>query len=255
MPQTECTLTPKSAANATDPAQWQCRNCLCQNTNRFCSQCGQAHAQVLQILPLLRQASAQVLDIDSPWRRTLSDLIRHPAKMMLDYFAGARKRYVNPVFFILIVGTVHWFVLHTFVSDLARTLVAEEAAQKYVERILSAMGYLAVIAALPAAWLIAKIGKQFSAAEYYVAMVYNYGLVLLIMPVFYLVKFHHWPWFSALNFLMICVWFVFVFSQFHIRKWHGGVIGLLSYIFLYLFVIIFSAMLVLGERFIESIMK
>ena len=72
----------------------------------YCSQCGQRVRPRLTVPGLVAEAAQHVLSLDSGLLRTAVDLVRRPAGLIRDVFAGRTVRYAGPVRYFLVAVTV-----------------------------------------------------------------------------------------------------------------------------------------------------
>ena len=84
-----------------------CATCGAALAGPFCAQCGQkVRAGRLTLASVLQETAQQVLSLDSGLLRTAVDLVRRPAGLIRDVFAGRTVRYAGPVRYFLIAVTV-----------------------------------------------------------------------------------------------------------------------------------------------------
>ena len=76
----------------------ECANCGKMFSGAFCPACGQkADTGRLSLKTLTANLFRVIYDMDSKVWRTILDLTRNPGQVALDYIAGGRVRYINPV--------------------------------------------------------------------------------------------------------------------------------------------------------------
>lgn len=98
-----------------------CKNCKVQlaNDNGFCQDCG---ARVIQerisLKFLFKEFTDKVLSIDNRLLKTFFHLISKPHVVIDSYIRGVRKRYFNPVSYLLISITLSGIYLYFF-KDIA----------------------------------------------------------------------------------------------------------------------------------------
>jgi len=94
-----------------------CKNCEHPlNENEFyCEHCGaKVITDRLTIRALLNQLSTDVLGWDNKYLKTVVDILVRPKKMFEAYLGGTRKRYMNPLAFMLIGLTISIFIFNSF---------------------------------------------------------------------------------------------------------------------------------------------
>jgi len=158
-----------------------CPNCGSDMSGRYCSSCGQAaiHGR-LDAHAVLHDAWHAFTHADIGLVRLIRGLATRPAATYAAYFAGARKQFANPVFFLLLVEGLY-VVLVTLVMQhqmevLGRTpqLVAE-----LVVRQADKLKYLFGIPVLSgAAWLLFR--RAYTFAEIVVFWLFCLAFVTLV---------------------------------------------------------------------------
>ena len=109
-----------------------CKNCnyILQVEDTFCSCCG---AKVIRgrmsIRLMVDQLMTEVFGWDNKYFRTLRDLIVRPRVMLQSYLDGTRKRYMNPLGFMIIGLTVSLFIFNVFHDQYLEVSVASQKAQ------------------------------------------------------------------------------------------------------------------------------
>jgi hypothetical protein len=228
-----------------------CLNCGAARGGQFCSHCGQRKAKNLQIAVVLREAGRQFLDLDSPWLRTLRELTVRPSSVVLNYAAGARKSYVNPVFYLLVAATLQLLIVKMFDVNLLPAMRQDESVRPFVELVLGSLGYLVVIAGLPAAFLLGILSSGRTAGEHYVALMFGRAHLILFVAVCYVFGLQNLHYWFALDLLFGALWFMHIFSGLETPRWRGALNGLLAHVLLTIFLVVSGALLVIGYIQIE----
>ncbi|MBK6775579.1 MAG: DUF3667 domain-containing protein [Flavobacteriales bacterium] len=82
-----------------------CLNCDEPLNGRFCSYCGQvASTQRLTIGGLMREVWLKFTNTEEGLPHLLRELYRHPARVCRHMVEGRRKRYSNPLSFVLVTA-------------------------------------------------------------------------------------------------------------------------------------------------------
>jgi len=209
----------------------RCPNCDATLTARFCAECGQRRPRRVEAWRLAREAVAALLDVDGPWLRTVRDLTLRPGEALRAYLAGARKRYVNPMLYLVGTATVYLFAVHALGVDLLAAQGLPETARANYELILRLLGYLGLLGALLAAWVLGPLWRATTVGERYVVLIYTYGHVALLKPLLFAAGLPHLPHWAWIDRLLVAAWFGFVFARLRGDGWHKGLgLGLLAYV-------------------------
>lgn len=97
-----------------EPApEHRCPNCDAPAADAYCSRCGQGqHDRLRTSLPaLVREAFAELLDLDAKVAVTLRTLVRRPGLLTTEYLAGRRARYVRPLRLYLTLSVLYFVVV------------------------------------------------------------------------------------------------------------------------------------------------
>jgi hypothetical protein len=157
-----------------------CPNCSAPLASPYCGQCGQKapHGR-LDLHELAHEGWHAITHLDGGLPRLLKGLATHPGRVYAEYLAGARKRYFNPVFFLLlaagssiVLGTA---ALKRYVALMGRTnqVVAETVvlqADKY--RYLLSIPLIVLLS-----WLVSRPRYHF--AEVAVFWLFCIGFVIV----------------------------------------------------------------------------
>jgi len=171
--------------NATRDEVGPCDNCGAPLAGEYCGACGQRRARRLDAARVLREGLGQVLDADNAWWTTLRELTLRPGPTVRRYVAGERKRFVNPILYMLSAATVFLVVFKGLGIDIGSVqgATADEAAN--LGFLMGAIGYLVLIGALPVAWAMTLVLRQQTTGELYVLLVYGYAQIALLQSLLY----------------------------------------------------------------------
>lgn len=174
-----------------------CLHCGTRLVGAHCHVCGQKRAQRLAFGRLLRDGWAKVLDLDLRFPRTLVHLVRDPGGLARRYVDGERVTWSNPLFVLVVIATLYAFLIHAFDVPLISPFGQQSAnaARSGAGQILAVLGYLMVLALVPAAWAQARVLRRHgpTAAECYVLLVNAYSLQLLVALVLIVTGALHTP--------------------------------------------------------------
>ena len=89
-----------------------CPNCSAKMAGRYCYDCGQKDiGERLNSKILLSNAFEALTEMDSKIWRTLRELTLRPGQVALNYVAGERARYINPIKYFITILTVYLTIL------------------------------------------------------------------------------------------------------------------------------------------------
>ena len=86
-----------------------CANCMAPVKEAYCSKCGQrSDTSRIMLSHLLKSGLTALLELESKLWVTLRALLTNPGKLALEFTAGARVRFVNPIklFFIAVAVAI-----------------------------------------------------------------------------------------------------------------------------------------------------
>lgn len=96
-----------------------CKNCDAPITGDFCSACGQkAHIDRISVRHLFHELIHILTDADKGFLLLMKELPRRPGLVAKGYIQGQRKKYFNPLMFLVITGGASVFLTHEFGSPL-----------------------------------------------------------------------------------------------------------------------------------------
>lgn len=163
-----------------------CLNCGAPLGGAFCSACGQKRAAPLATPRVLREGLGKLLDADNAWWTTLRELSLRPGPTVRRYVAGERKRFVNPLLYLLTMATVMLLVTTALGVDIANVQAVAEENRGRFALVFRSIGYLALLGALPVAWAMRLVlrGKH-TVGELYVLLLYSYAQLVLLQALMY----------------------------------------------------------------------
>lgn len=181
-----------------------CLNCNSKlNTNdSYCSGCG---AKVVIDRPTFKgfvsEFGERVFTLDNSLFRTIATLISHPSKVVNGYLDGLRKRYVDPIRFLLLAvtfsGVNAFLVKRGFFGeiDINRYIENVEQDDAQAEMFVNLMNFLIdynnviMFLTIPILALISKIVfydlKKYSLFEHNVIYSYTYSLCAIFATIAY----------------------------------------------------------------------
>jgi hypothetical protein len=157
-----------------------CPNCSAPCATPYCGACGQKvpHGR-LDVHEVAHDAWHAIAHLDAGLPRLIRGLATRPGRVYAEYLAGARKRYFNPVLFLLMASGAYIVLgtaaLNRYVSVMGRSnqTVAEAAvlqADKY--RYLLAIPFVVLLS-----WALSR--KRYHLAEVSVFWLFCIGFVVL----------------------------------------------------------------------------
>ncbi len=91
-----------------------CLNCGSHVEEHYCSRCGQPNLELKEnFWQFISHSIAHYFHFDNKFFQTLVPLLTKPGKVTLDYLAGKRARYINPVSMYIFVSIVYFLVVST----------------------------------------------------------------------------------------------------------------------------------------------
>ncbi len=157
----------------------KCPNCDAVQTGRYCSSCGQDNRRTrLTLSTLFDAAVEQYFSLDSRVWRTIGELARDPGGLVRRYNAGMRRRYVNPVRFLLAMTLLWWTVVY-LVNPAGFVDAIEHPGLRFVARYGQVINLLLVpVLALPQ-WLI-FLGGPFGLVQHLALVMFVFGQLFLL---------------------------------------------------------------------------
>jgi ribosomal protein L37E len=91
-----------------------CLNCGAHVDKHYCSDCGQPNLELKESFwGFISHSVAHYFHFDNKFFQTLSPLLTKPGQVTLDYLAGKRARYINPVSMYIFVSIVYFLVVYS----------------------------------------------------------------------------------------------------------------------------------------------
>ncbi|GAA4213455.1 DUF3667 domain-containing protein [Pedobacter jeongneungensis] len=91
-----------------------CLNCGSHVEKHYCSSCGQPNLELKESFwTFISHSIAHYFHFDNKFFQTLSPLLTKPGQVTLDYLAGKRARYINPVSMYIFVSIVYFLVVYS----------------------------------------------------------------------------------------------------------------------------------------------
>ncbi len=89
-----------------------CLNCGFHVEEHYCSRCGQPNLELNESFwEFISHSIAHYFHFDNKFYQTLVPLLKQPGKVTLDYLAGKRARYINPISMYIFVSIVYFLVV------------------------------------------------------------------------------------------------------------------------------------------------
>jgi hypothetical protein len=90
-----------------------CPNCKVERSGSFCNVCGnELSLKRLDILELLNEFSKRLFLLESIYWQTFLTQLKHPGIVSVAYIRGNRKKYANPLSYMISLTIVTW-IIHT----------------------------------------------------------------------------------------------------------------------------------------------
>ncbi|RZK80295.1 MAG: DUF3667 domain-containing protein [Pedobacter sp.] len=114
-----------------------CLNCGFHVDEHYCSRCGQPNVELKESFwTFIAHSIAHYFHFDSKFFQTLTPLLTKPGLVTLDYIAGRRARYINPVNLYIFVSIVYFLVVpNAKVDDSEKNATVKH---KYTEKLTTA---------------------------------------------------------------------------------------------------------------------
>ncbi|MCX2476588.1 DUF3667 domain-containing protein [Pedobacter sp. MC2016-05] len=91
-----------------------CLNCGSHVEKHYCSNCGQPNLELKESFwGFISHSIAHYFHFDNKFFQTLVPLLTKPGQVTLDYLAGKRARYINPVSMYIFVSIVYFLVAYS----------------------------------------------------------------------------------------------------------------------------------------------
>ena len=107
--------------------QLTCMNCKTPLNGPYCHECGQPVRHFIRFFPkVLWEMINEAFDLDSKIFRTLMPLFFRPGRLTMEYIAGRRARYVNPLRLYIITSIV-FFIAISVLTNFQDNLVVSDS--------------------------------------------------------------------------------------------------------------------------------
>jgi len=171
----------------TEAASTECRHCGAPLAGPYCAQCGQRRAEPLALTRVLNDAWRKLGELDLRAWRTVRAMTTRPGWMIGEYIAGNRTEWANPAKYLFSAATVYAVVVGLCVDPELigmRMFGATVSAQSVMVGI-GALAYLGFVFLLVVAAMLRAVYRQrfASIGEAYVAMLFTYGHVFVLLTV------------------------------------------------------------------------
>ncbi|WP_231490751.1 DUF3667 domain-containing protein [Pedobacter sp. Leaf170] len=91
-----------------------CLNCGSHVESHYCSSCGQPNLELKESFwGFISHSIAHYFHFDNKFFQTLTPLLTKPGQVTLDYLAGKRARYINPVSMYIFVSIVYFLIAYS----------------------------------------------------------------------------------------------------------------------------------------------
>ncbi|RZL33730.1 MAG: DUF3667 domain-containing protein, partial [Pedobacter sp.] len=91
-----------------------CLNCGSHVETHYCSNCGQPNLELKESFwGFISHSIAHYFHFDNKFFQTLVPLLSKPGQVTLDYLAGKRARYINPVSMYIFVSIVYFLIAYS----------------------------------------------------------------------------------------------------------------------------------------------
>jgi len=112
-----------------------CLNCGAHVEKHYCSDCGQPNLELKESFwGFISHSIAHYFHFDNKFFQTLVPLLTKPGQVTLDYLAGKRARYINPVSMYIFVSIVYFLVAyspkHTKNEDKHKSVTTAESRKR-----------------------------------------------------------------------------------------------------------------------------
>ncbi len=108
-----------------------CLNCGQTVEKHYCSNCGQANLELKEnFWQFISHSIAHYFHFDNKFFQTLSPLLTKPGQVTLDYLAGKRARYINPVSMYIFVSIVYFIIVPTKLEHKTEAIEFHSSASK-----------------------------------------------------------------------------------------------------------------------------
>jgi hypothetical protein len=191
-----------------------CKTCGVSLSNQylFCPDCGEtAHPHRLNVKHVIHEFIHAFLHADKGIFLLIKVLALHPGKAALEYVEGSRKKYFNPVSFLLITGGITFFLRHKL--GFMGTMGSKKLVF-YMSEFLHQFTTPVIVLTIPLlslySWLFFKSSRK-NYAENMVMNMYMMGEYHLFSIIIVVLPAHFFPQlnyvFTTAGFLMLAVYY------------------------------------------------
>lgn len=219
-----------------------CKNCgfsLNDNSN-YCLSCGAKVVGTITLKGIISDFVENAFGWDNKYFVTFSGLLIRPGKVISSYLGGTRKRYMNPMGFLLINLTIVLFIFNVFSEEylsMARSAVKEQTAwmaenlgsiyaeesfqrentersmqiQKFILNYMNITTLLSLPIYALFSWIVFR--KKHNYGEHLVINAYLQGFIFIFSSLFFILSINSSPAFYYLNFVIIVFFYCFTYKQ------------------------------------------
>ncbi|MCP4271593.1 MAG: DUF3667 domain-containing protein [Gammaproteobacteria bacterium] len=109
----DLTLVEQAEEQPDEQAAHECLNCVAPLKGPYCHNCGQPDRHFIRFFPkVLWDMVNEAFDFDSKVFRTILPLLFSPARLTMEYIAGRRARYVNPLRLYIITSVLFFITVN-----------------------------------------------------------------------------------------------------------------------------------------------
>lgn len=227
-----------------------CKNCDTELTGRFCHQCGQkADTHAITFKSLIHDFIHAFTHADKGFLVLIRRLITEPGIVAKQYLEGKRKRFFNPLTFLVISAAVHFYLISASGyfeavgpnNTMGRAPAIFQEAGRISNEYLKSLDLFLLF---PLITLIAFVyfrKPKYNLAEHFVMQAFVFGQALNIRSFVFIPLFLAFPQFQGLNLLafeiVLLTYLVIAYRQFFRQNVFKTILKTLllmvSYIILY----------------------
>lgn len=205
-----------------------CKNCESEFEGKFCSNCGQKHVEGrFNLKELLHNFFHAFTHIDSGILYLIKELFFRPGIVSNEYIIGKRKKYFNPLQFLIITVAVSTFIAVNYNlfgpkinPDLIKNITERERFFLLFNNFIYKYFNLIIFFSVPVLALYTKLffrSSGYNFSEYLIFNTFISGertvFYILLTPVLYLFM-HQWYIIIGVYYIGWVVYFGFAYAQF-----------------------------------------